>query len=417
MSVDTAAILDFLERVCRQSEHPTARFWQDYWIKEGKIHRLIQMIERVEPLLAHKPALLDIGGFGELLLILWKFWGLTTLRGVSLEGNCIGYRDGTLLPGDDPSSEFTIYIDQCDVERERLKFQDSTFDLVSCFEMLEHLRHDPFFMILEIHRVLRPEGLLLLTTPNSSSWESLARIAEFAAPFAFSSYFADGSGIGHCKEFSVNELRQFIENAGFRIEEFETFDSIPFTPELTQRHRGLLRYLESQDWWKPELRRVSQLVLARKTSAPKMRMYRPLYTEDFNYVEQERHAGDGPALASDITKAVENLEDKLLYYAYITRLQDEIESRTRWALSLEKTEKEHRDELARLSAEFDARSQWALSLDQEVRSLTSRTASLLEEVRELQARLVVREEQFLSPRYLARQLARLIKDRIIGRRH
>lgn len=410
MSMDTAAISAFLERVCRESEHPTARFWHGYWLETGYIHRLIQMIERMEPLLESRPALLDVGGFGELLLILWKFAGLTSLRGVSLEGNCIGYRDGRLLAGGDPSSEFTIYIDQCDLECERLKIEDSTFDLVTCFEMLEHLRSDPIFMILEIHRVLRPGGLLLLTTPNSSCWESLARTAEFDTPFMFSSYFADGSGIGHCKEYSVNELRQFVENAGFSIEEFDTFDTTPPRPGYAERHSALLRYLETQDWWKPELRKQSHVVLARKTSIPKMRMYRPLYTEDFTYVERKCVTETSHPVPSEIDGAVRQLDEKLRVSTYITRLQEEVESRTRWALSLEKSEREHRDALAKLYAEFDDRGRWALSLDQEVRNQRECIAAL-------RKKLADREQQVGKPGYLARQSFRSLLKAITGRRN
>ncbi len=406
--MDTAGISAFLESVCRESDHPTARFWRDYWLATGHIHRLNQMIERMEPLLQSRPALLDIGGFGELLLILWKFAGLTSLRGVSLEGNCIGYRNGRLLPADDPTSEFTIYIDQCDLERQRLQLEDSTFDLVTCFEMLEHLRFDPIFMMLEIHRVLRPGGLLLLTTPNSSGWESLARAAEFDTPLMFSSYFADGSGIGHCKEYSVNELRQFVQNAGFSIEEFDTFDTIPPPAGLTERHTPLLRYLETQDWWKPELRKQSHLVLARKASSPRMRMYRPLYTEDFTFAEAKSPAENTRVVPSEIGGAVQQLDEKLRLSTYITRLQDEIESRTRWALSLEKSEREHRDALAKLSAEFDQRGRWALSLDQEVRNQREHIAAL-------EKKLAEREQQIEKLGRIARQSFRSILKRVTGR--
>jgi SAM-dependent methyltransferase len=47
----------------------------------------------------------------------------------------------------------------------RLPFGDEVFDGIACFELLEHLGdHDG--LMREIRRVLRPEGRLLLTTPN-----------------------------------------------------------------------------------------------------------------------------------------------------------------------------------------------------------------------------------------------------------
>lgn len=52
---------------------------------------------------------------------------------------------------------------------ERLPFNDDEFDLVWCAEVIEHLT-DPEFTIRECKRVLKPGGVLLLTTPNRGFW-------------------------------------------------------------------------------------------------------------------------------------------------------------------------------------------------------------------------------------------------------
>lgn len=44
-------------------------------------------------------------------------------------------------------------------------FQDNSFDVVLSFQVIEHIADDRAFLR-EIHRVLRPGGLALLTTPN-----------------------------------------------------------------------------------------------------------------------------------------------------------------------------------------------------------------------------------------------------------
>lgn len=46
----------------------------------------------------------------------------------------------------------------------RLPFRDETFDTVLCTEVLEHT-HSPQLALSEVHRVLKPGGKLLLTTP------------------------------------------------------------------------------------------------------------------------------------------------------------------------------------------------------------------------------------------------------------
>jgi len=48
-----------------------------------------------------------------------------------------------------------------------LPFPDSNFDVVTSFQVIEHLEHVDSYLN-EIRRVLKPSGQLLLTTPNSS---------------------------------------------------------------------------------------------------------------------------------------------------------------------------------------------------------------------------------------------------------
>src|SRR5512135_2716132 len=52
-----------------------------------------------------------------------------------------------------------------------LPFADRDFDLVMAVEVLEHLE-SPRAFLREIHRVLRPGGLAVITTPNIASLPS-----------------------------------------------------------------------------------------------------------------------------------------------------------------------------------------------------------------------------------------------------
>ena len=53
---------------------------------------------------------------------------------------------------------------QVDLNRSELPFGDASYDVILSTEVLEHL-HNPLFALGEMRRVLRPNGLLLLTTP------------------------------------------------------------------------------------------------------------------------------------------------------------------------------------------------------------------------------------------------------------
>jgi len=57
-------------------------------------------------------------------------------------------------------------IHQADIEGEPLPFEEGRFSMALLNEVFEHLRINPLERLERIHRVLRPGGILLLTTPN-----------------------------------------------------------------------------------------------------------------------------------------------------------------------------------------------------------------------------------------------------------
>jgi len=59
-----------------------------------------------------------------------------------------------------------IAVHRAVVDREPLPFPDNSFDAVLFTEVLEHLLYDPKKLVDEIHRVLRPRGELIVSTPN-----------------------------------------------------------------------------------------------------------------------------------------------------------------------------------------------------------------------------------------------------------
>src|SRR3989344_108061 len=50
-----------------------------------------------------------------------------------------------------------------------LPFGSQSFDLVWCTEVIEHL-YKPKYLLDEVERVLKPGGMVILTTPNSGWW-------------------------------------------------------------------------------------------------------------------------------------------------------------------------------------------------------------------------------------------------------
>jgi len=60
-------------------------------------------------------------------------------------------------------------VKKCDQDKDKLPFPSNTFDEIRCRGVLEHLRNHGFALE-EIHRVLKPNGKLSLSTDNASYW-------------------------------------------------------------------------------------------------------------------------------------------------------------------------------------------------------------------------------------------------------
>lgn len=127
-------------------------------------------------------------------------------------------------------------------EGHKLPFANGTFDVVVLDEVIEHLVDTDSIMD-EIHRVLKPGGQLLLSTPNLAAWFNRAALLLGVQP-AFSEvsfkkvYGRPGSGlVGHLRLFTRRALVQFVNDKGFTVRHAV---GVPF-PELP----ALIRPLDS----------------------------------------------------------------------------------------------------------------------------------------------------------------------------
>lgn len=102
------------------------------------------------------------------------------------------------------------------VERDVFPSADATYDLVLCCELLEHLLINPSHMLYEVHRVLKPGGYLLLTTPNVLRWENVVSLLK--GRNINDCYHGNGIYGRHNREFSKGEVSQLLEANGFSIE-------------------------------------------------------------------------------------------------------------------------------------------------------------------------------------------------------
>lgn len=110
------------------------------------------------------------------------------------------------------------------IEHQNLPF-DAEFDAVLFCEVIEHLLLDPLAALLRINRVLKPQGHLILTTPNVARLENVARI--ISGVNIYDPYSGHGPYGRHNREFNRHELVHLLRHAGFEIEAFFTSDVHP----------------------------------------------------------------------------------------------------------------------------------------------------------------------------------------------
>ncbi len=151
-----------------------------------------EICSRIE---GHRPRILDVGcGTGANLVMLSRFG---EAEGVDVSPDALAFCRARGLQN--------VRLGAA----EELPFEDGTFDLVTAFDVIEHM-DDDVAGLREMHRVLRPDGRILLFVPTFMSlWGVQDEVSN------------------HRRRYRLPELRQVVTEAGFEIER-ATYANITF---------------------------------------------------------------------------------------------------------------------------------------------------------------------------------------------
>ena len=289
---------------------------------------------------------------------------------------------------------------------ESLPFAGASFDLLVAFEVIEHLE-DWRQMLAEARRVLRPSGVLLVSTPNKA-WYNESRGAAGPNPY-------------HVREFEYREFEAALEAAfpHVRLWTQNHSEAIAFVPASSS-----CGVLDAPADSTPEhaeffLAACSQLPIAETPAFAWLPSSGNILRERQHHVSLLESEIDRKntwlAEALDTLASVQKSHDESNAWAarldgeldsaraVISRLEEEAAARLDWIGGLETQIRDlesqaarGRAEIARLGLERDEmestiaeRTQWAQSLDAEVESLRTALQRVRTELQTLeQAKLV-----------------------------
>ena len=143
--------------------------------------------------------------------------------------------------------------------KQRLLFEDNSFDLVFAGEIIEHVL-SPDDVLLEIRRVLKKDGILVLTTPNLASWHNRLLLLFGVMPYSSEVSVKNaqiGMGIlkriknpkpaGHIRVFTLGALLDMLKMYGFTIDKVKgrPTDYLPYPFRFIEKIISLFPSLAS----------------------------------------------------------------------------------------------------------------------------------------------------------------------------
>lgn len=111
-----------------------------------------------------------------------------------------------------------------------------SFDVITMSQAIEHL-YDPLTTLRECLRILKPGGLLVMTTPNAKSIGA----CEFGA------FWRGWEAPRHLHLFSVESLQQLTQRAGFEVTEARTYSAgsaVVYRVSRTNQQAAKLSWLD-----------------------------------------------------------------------------------------------------------------------------------------------------------------------------
>lgn len=222
-STDKKAIIEELIGQVRGTEH-------EGYLREMK-HRYVFLLNKLEETVPAGGRVLDAGASPGLFTLLMRRCGRDAV-GADLYPE-LRFPAATGTVDTNLFMDMGIPVVKIDIVNAPLPFSDGCFDAVMMNETIEHLVGSPLPALLEIRRVLKPDGRLFMTTPNVTALSNRARFLlgrNIHTPVEVLVKVAQYKC--HNREYTMSDLEELCAFAGFRVVEkmYCNFDGIDRGP-------------------------------------------------------------------------------------------------------------------------------------------------------------------------------------------
>lgn len=226
---------------------------------------------------------------------------------------------------------------------EALPFHNGAFDVVVAFEVIEHVAEDLQTAFLhEARRVLRPDGILVISTPNKAVYTDAAHQRN---PF-------------HKREFHIGEFEGFLKEVFPRVALF------------------------GQGWFLSSVIEKTPLSKLASVRLSDEKKFSPKYIVAVCGATESVDAADIASVLIDRRERFEALSDRIL------KLQEEVSEKDAWAAALQSERDSFGRRIIALQEEVSEKNAWAAALQEEVHQKNSWALGLDRELANVRQRVV-----------------------------
>ena len=182
----------------------------------GSVDRYSFMAQKISKHLGDSVSILDAGcGIGVFLL---------SMKHLGHSCTALDFDDSNVSLAPEYLNQFPFF--ECNLETEKLPFEDNSFDVIVCSQVFEHFTLSHLPPVIEMRRILKKGGMLFIDVPNVACFRNRLRLLKGKnITWDYEKHYLDAEPIitdagtffphRHNREFTLVELELLFNKAGF----------------------------------------------------------------------------------------------------------------------------------------------------------------------------------------------------------